>query len=234
MNEYKEFLKDYLEGRVSCEEFMDRLKNEKEFDRYILDIWFWRPPYYLIREGLYNTNQIRIPYNSYLEYLDMELNYAFVDCIGMQRPKIKGLTLRARLNTRGYIRDIYKFNFPEETIQLDETESLLTDFLLAYCPESVKSVEVDESGILEKLYENLPQDLPKTKRGKLFKEEVKKLFYIEGNNFPHWIQSSEWPLSKTGKPTKYLRSEKVYKGEGRNYYFQDVDTGEEIKVFQCF
>ena len=233
MNEYKEFLKDYLEGRVSCEEFMERLKREKAFDQYILDLWFWRPPYYLIRENLPVYNQVRIPYNSYLEYLDMVLYFSYLDCIGMKSYK-KGLTLRARLNTKGYITDIYKFNFPEETLQIDESESVLRLFLLQYCPESVYSMDVDESGILERLYENLPQDLPKTKRGKLFREEVKKLFYIEDNNFPHWIQSSEWPLSKTGKPTKYLRSEKVYKGEGRNYYFLDVDTGEEIKVFQCF
>ena len=183
MNEYKEFLKDYLEGRVSCEEFMERLKREKAFDQYILDLWFWRPPYYLIRENLPVYNQVRIPYNSYLEYLDMVLYFSYLDCIGMKSYK-KGLTLRARLNTKGYITDIYKFNFPEETLQIDESESVLRLFLLQYCPESVYSMDVDESGILERLYENLPQDLPKTKRGKLFREEVKKTILYRRQQLP--------------------------------------------------
>ncbi len=47
-----------------------------------------------------------------------------------------------------------------------------------------------------------------------------------------FIQESEWPLSKTGKPTKFLRQRS--KGEVSLYYFLDVDTGEEIEIVQAY
>lgn len=58
------------------------------------------------------------------------------------------------------------------------------------------------------------------------------MFYVEGQKYPRWIQESEWPLSKTGKPTKFLRQKS--KGEISFYYFLDVDTGEEIEIMQAY
>ncbi len=138
-----------------------------------------------------------------------------------------------RLNIHDLISRIYR-NTIDESIKATDYYDSYFDFLLDYCPRYLYSIDIENSGILDRLLESIPSDLKKSERGKIFKQELKEMFYIEGNKYPHWLQDSEWPLSKTGKPTKYLRSEKAYGSEARNYYFLDVDTNEEIVVFQSF
>lgn len=103
-------------------------------------------------------------------------------------------------------------------------------FLLEACPDYLFSIDIEESGILENLMEEFPESMPKSKRIKEFRSKLRSMFYVEGQKYPHWIQESEWPMSKTGKPTKYLRQKS--KGEVTFYYFLDVDTGEEIEIMQ--
>lgn len=108
------------------------------------------------------------------------------------------------------------------------------NFLLDACPEYLDSAEVENSGILDKLMEEIPDTMSKTNRIKLFKAKLKEIFYVEGQKYPRWIQESEWPLTKTGKSTKFLRQQSACKGEVCFYYFLDMDTREEIEVMQSY
>lgn len=83
--------------------------------------------------------------------------------------------------------------------------------------------------IEKEIINKLPSDLSKSQKIKIIKEECRKLFYIDGRRYPHWVQSSEWPV-RNGKPLRYLRSKRD--GELVTYYFEDVDTKEITEIEQ--
>ena len=47
--------------------------------------------------------------------------------------------------------------------------------------------------------EEIPAELSKAKRVKLYKEKVKSLFPMVSKKYPRWVQEAEWPISSTGK-----------------------------------
>ena len=140
--------------------------------------------------------------------------------------------LENEMETFSVISRLMKEAFPDEEMQVDSTLEDKFRFILIACPEYLYSAEIENAGILESLIEEFPESMPKTKRIKAFRDKLKAMFYVEGQKYPHWIQESEWPLSKTGKPTKFLRQKS--KGEVSFYYFLDVDTGEEIEIMQAY
>lgn len=107
-----------------------------------------------------------------------------------------------------------------------------SEFFIEAVPSYIDGGE-EVCGYIEKhIIEKLPLNITKAKRKKLCKEQIKQYFFVEGNKYPRWVQSAEWPLSKTGKPTKFLRQ--VSEGEVCFYYFLDMDTNEEIEVMQAY
>lgn len=66
----------------------------------------------------------------------------------------------------------------------------------------------------------------------------KKEFHIEGMKYPRWIQGGEWPVSKSGKPVRFIEQKRK---KGKEYstmlytqfFFEDVETGE-IRVIDQF
>ena len=140
--------------------------------------------------------------------------------------------LGKKLNFHDEVARLIKHAYPEENIHIDESLDKLFCFMLDACPQYLLSPDLESSGILEDLLKEFSEVKPRTKKVKVFKEKLKTMFYIEGNKYPRWIQESEWPLSKTGKPTKFLRPKS--KGEVSYYYFLDMDTGEEIEIMQAY
>lgn len=101
---------------------------------------------------------------------------------------------------------------------------------LDYIPEYLDGEEV--SIYIEKeIFNKIPLNFTKAQKKKYIKEECKKLFHIEGNKFPRWAQSCEWPL-RNGIPCKYIKQRKI--GEMFQYYFLDVITNEEIIIEQYY
>ena len=84
------------------------------------------------------------------------------------------------------------------------------------------------------MLEELPKEWSKPKRIKEFKRRLKEMFFVEGQKYPRWAQESEWPLSPTGKPTKFLGQKSFCGGEVVKYRFLDMDTGKEIEVVQAY
>ncbi len=105
-------------------------------------------------------------------------------------------------------------------------------FFTKAVPEYISGGDDTCDFIQNEIINKLSVDMKQTKRIQLCKEEIKRVFHIEKNKYPRWIQSAEWPLSKTGKPTKFLRQKNV--GEVSYYYFLDMDTNEEIEVMQAY
>ena len=128
--------------------------------------------------------------------------------------------------------------YPNESILKDEHLYNKASFIMDVCPEYIEGQEIDEAGIIEAIIEQVPESLPKSKRKKQIIELIKKEFHIEGTKYPRWVQGGEWPVSKNGKPLRFVE-QKRKKGKGYEnmlytiYIFEDVDTLE-VRTIEQF
>ena len=72
---------------------------------------------------------------------------------------------------------------------------------------------------------------PKSKCIKEIRLKLKEVFHIVGTKRPYWIQGGEWPMGKHS-PMKFIGQSKI--PDGKQYFFQDVDTGETRSVEQYY
>ena len=133
------------------------------------------------------------------------------------------------VNIQSWLCNLMKEIYPDECIERDETLEEKASFMMDVCPEYIEGHEIDEAGIIEAIIEQIPESLPKAKRKKQIKELIKKEFHIEGTKYPRWIQGGEWPVSKSGKPMRFVEQKrKIGKGYENILYtvyiFEDVDT----------
>lgn len=133
-----------------------------------------------------------------------------------------------RLNLHNWVTNLVKQYCPEIVLKVDDTLDKKFEFMLDVCPEYIDGLEVEKSGILERIIAGVPEDMPKGKRKKLIKERIKEAFHIE-KKYPRWIQSPEWPMFGD-KPMKFIKTVKKHDGELLEHHFVDVDTGEERVV----
>ena len=125
-----------------------------------------------------------------------------------------------------------------QEILKDEHLHNKASFMMDVCPEYIEGQEIDEAGIIEAIIEQVPESLPKAKRKKQIIELIKKEFHIEGTKYPRWVQGGEWPVSKNGKPLRFVEQKRK---KGKEYaqmlytqfFFEDVETGE-IRVIDQF
>ena len=142
------------------------------------------------------------------------------------------------VNIQSWLCALMKEIYPGECIERDETLEEKALFMMDVCPEYIEGHEIDEAGIIEAIIEQVPEALPKAKRKKQIKELIKKEFHIEGTKYPRWVQGGEWPLSKSGKPLRFVEQNRT---KGKEYaellytqfFFEDVETGE-IRVIDQF
>lgn len=220
MENIKQYVIDYLEGRVESKVFIKKIRDNSE----ITD-WLQK----LVPKG--TTRPIVVDFDEKGSAIIKEIPYIVKEDIEDTLQHGGGMAGR-ELNVFSEISSLIKAAFPDLKIVLDTTLEDKFNFLLDACPEYLNSIEIENSGILDQLMEEFPETMPKSKRIKAFKSRLKEMFYIEGQKYPRWIQDSEWPLSKTGKPTKFLRQKS--KGEVTYYYFLDVDSNEEIEIMQAY
>lgn len=105
-------------------------------------------------------------------------------------------------------------------------------FALDVIPEYL-SGGMAEIYIQENIIPLFPETMPKTQRKKAIKSKIKEEFKSE-KGYPVWIQSSEWPLGKNGKPAVYLGKKKRHNGEMAVYSFRDETDGSIIAVEQFY
>ena len=80
--------------------------------------------------------------------------------------------------------------------------------------------------------------MPKAKRKKQIIELIKKEFHIEGTKYPRWVQGGEWPVTKNGKPLRFVEQKRKKGKDYENmlytiYVFEDVDTLE-VRTIEQF
>lgn len=115
--------------------------------------------------------------------------------------------------------------FPEEHFEFSEVIEQKFNFMLTTCPEYIGGEEIETARIVDDIYDKLPQDLCKSKKCALFKEQLKSIFHITDKRYPRWIQEPEWPMGKLS-PMKFVNQLASFNGEAISYTFQDVDTNE--------
>lgn len=227
MENIKSYLIDFAEGRVEVSDFLDYCKIHPEvldFLTSIADTKFKTTIVHKVRDE-----------NGFTQYIPEELPFdakLFID----EETKTNGGTIGKYLNIHDLFSNVLVAAFPHENIIIDETLHEKYCFMLDACPEYIGGEQADE--LIEQLLESFPKELSKTKRIKLFKEQVKELFHIESNKYPRWIQSPEWPIGENGVPMRFV-SQKRKKGKEyetilyTEFLFEDIKTGE-LRVVEQF
>lgn len=155
--------------------------------------------------------------------------------------ELSGLTrknkLTYRLNLQGWLYSLMKEIYPEETLVRDNSLSEKFRFMLDVCPEYIGGCDVDDAEIIDKIIDSVPENMPKSKRVKEIKMRIKEAFHVKGTVYPRWVQEPEWPISKSGKPMRFVEQKRKKGKEYKNmmytlYTFEDVDTGETVVVEQ--
>ena len=219
----KRYVKDFIEGRVSGVDFVRRWEEAPELSDWVQTI---------IPPGKTWDKVIRTwDDQGRLCGVTFRRNVPFDIHDWWEERKFYGICTTGQiLNIHCAMSSYYAAAFPEEPLQIDQSISEQHRFMLHFCPEYVGGREVELTGILEKLYEALPEDLSKTKKGKLFRERLKETFHLEGKKRPYWLQSPEWPLGQGEIPMRYVTSRGNM--DRKIYVFEDIKTGEIREVVQ--
>ena len=127
---------------------------------------------------------------------------------------LEGILKRYMVEYRAY--DMYKKNL---------------DYILDIQPSWLDCV--DDQGIYDKILEEVPKDISKTKQIAWGKARIKELFRYD-KTYPRWVQSPEWPIVN-GKPLVFSHQSKEKKDDERvYYYFYDPETKEETVIMQLY
>ena len=224
----KRFWIDFVEGRISVPEMLERTEAEPA----LLD-WLTK-----IADPKFKTTvtTIEIDEDGWKDYIHTD--HPFDAKLQIYEYIYSGFAsgkLGRYLNVHGYFSRILTTAFPEEGIVVDQTLEDKFCFMLHACPSYIGGPEVDH--LLDELLETLPEGLSKTKRAKLYKEKVKELFGIQDKKYPRWVQEAEWPIAPSGRPMRFVEQKRA-KGKEyamtllTHYVFEDPDTGEQRIVDQ--
>jgi len=212
----KKFWIDFVEGKISVEEMLCKIKENKNLIVWLNSIVSSDEKMSVVKEvvldGGYKDFQIEMVEFETERYLEEEL-------------KSKNTTLGTYLNIFSTFADIILKAFPNEKIKVDNTLEKKFNFMLDACPEYIGGIAADK--FIDKIY-NENQNVSK----KQFKEQIKKLFNIEKCKYPRWIQSPEWPISKSGKPMKFLKQITDKNTQITKFIFEDIDTKQETIIEQ--
>lgn len=142
------------------------------------------------------------------------------------------------VNIQSWLYNLMTEIYPNEAIEKDESLYEKASFIRGVCPEYIEGPEIDKAGIIDAIMEQVPESLPKGNRKKQIKELIKKEFHIEGQKYPRWIQGGEWPVSKSGKPMRFIEQKRKKGKEYKDmlytqFFFEDAETGE-IRVIDQF
>lgn len=221
----KQFWVDFAEGRISVPEMLARTAADPGLLDWLTGIAGPEFKTVVVHKG---TDENGCP-----TFTPEELPFDAMMNIRIEIREGQGGMLGRYLNIHSMFSRILMTAFPEDGIVMDMTLDQKFDFMLDACPEYIGGPEVDH--LLDELLEELPSDLSKAKRVKLYKEKVKTLFPMASKKYPRWVQEAEWPLSPSGKPMRFVEQKKGkdYKMTMQTHFiFEDVDTGEQRIVEQ--
>ncbi len=224
MENIKQYVFDFVEGRVNAKDFIGELEKDPsiiEWLQSVVPVGKQMQIAVLVNpDDPYRPNEVRnVPYDvSYMVW-------KFSICGGP-----KG-SLSHQLNVHGVISELMGEIFPNEPLKPDSTLHDKFCFMLDTCPSYIGGSEVEQSGILDEIMGSVPKELSKTAAKKWAREQFKQRFHIQGRKHPYWIQEPEWPMYQ-GEPMEYVRTERT-SVEYQTHVFRDPKTGTERKVFDA-
>ena len=223
MGNFKKYVIDFVEGHIKAKDFISHCEKNSE----VLD---WMQSIVPAGKVCYKTTAYRDD-NGYISVKKEVLPYDIKVVWEQYLAQPGESDLGKQLNIHYEISRLMMEVFPNDGIKVDNTLHEQNTFLLSACPSYVGGdAEVEE--FLFKVMSELPADLSKAKRIKLFKEKIKTLFHIEDRKYPAWLQEPEWPFSN-GKPMRFVSQASKHRGELYEYTFEDVDTKEQ-KIIEQF
>ena len=216
--EEKQFWIDFLSGKFSVEKMIKCINSDKKYLEWFKGIVPSGEKMFITQtEILHDGNTVSI------KEVDFDLE-KYIDYMW----NFKGKTKIAReYNIFGKIAGVIKDAFPYENIEIDDTLKNRFILLIDVCPDYIGGQEAEL--VVEKILDTNPNTSKKE-----LKNIIKDTFYIVGKNYPKWIQNPEWPISKNGRPMKFIKSEHDEKNEIQRYIFEDIDTKEISTVEQFF
>lgn len=218
--DYKQMVLDYLEGKMPYPDFQNEIDNDVQFVQ-----WFQE-----VVPASHHSRTLPTPENNFKgEQIPFDLK-ASLQLLEYSDPKG---SLTYQLDFQSLMSVLMREAFPDIQFVRDPTISNLYTLILEAVPSYIGGSELSRSGFIERMIQEFPDDWSKTKKNKELRERIKAAFHIEGRNYPHWVQSPEWPLSN-GKPMKYVKTTVKYKGEWYQHHFVDVDTGEKRIVDDAY
>jgi hypothetical protein len=224
MENIKQYVFDFVEGRVPSIDFVKRMEEDPEILDWVQSIV---PPDRMYTKIVRDKNET-YPFQNYtIATVPYDIR-GIIDqtCYGRRKTSIG-----CRLNIHSTISECVLQAFPDKNLEKDESLHLTHKLLLSICPEYIGGSEVDDSGILEDIVGSIPRQLSQTQGKKWAKEEIRKRFHIKGHHYPHWSQEPEWPMNQ-GEPMEYIKTIRD-NVEYQRHVFRDPKTGEERMVFDA-
>ena len=208
-------LTDFLDGSMEIEEFRTQLKSNEALQA---EVRFLLPDSVIENKG-----------DSFWKHYSYEAykRDAFDTLEHIKRICRFDNSFGDNLNIFGIILRAYRVTHPD-FVGTSEYDQLFDCYLENAC-EKYEGEEV--LPIIQGLIKSKINILPKSKRNKIIKDELRSVFHIIDNKYPRWIQGAEWPMGKES-PMQYISSKRIE--DGKEYLFKDFETGEERVITQYY
>ena len=221
MKNYKQYVIDFVEGRVKALDFIALCEENPAVLNWIQSI---APKGKICYKISLHRNENGLIIGAKEEIVPYDINIVWESWLRHGTKYDIGNQLNVHTGLSSLMLEV----FPNDGINVDDTISELFDFFLDVRPNYIGGKDADE--LITKLMNELPINLSKSKRVKLLKEQIKMLFHIEKHK-PNWLQSPEWPFSN-GKPMRFVSQTKKFNGDLYGYVFEDIDTKEQKTIEQ--
>lgn len=243
-----EIIKDYLNGKVSGQDFIAAARANPEIPAWFQDLI---PAGAEVLDGIHWYERVTDGINWYERVTDGGVGHSH--CVSSHpfwRKVHDGLCLDILSDTvdmHEYFRITTDFNKPGKRLNAyiflfslartrypDLQESNRFDkefgFYLDVLGDTYDGPEIEE--ILDKTLYNIyqkPGTLKERKREA--KQFIRSFFHTEDRRYPYWAQGAEWPIG-VHSAMKYVSRKRD--GDRVQFLFRDVDTGEEKIVEQFY
>ena len=157
----RQFVIDYIEGRVTTRAFLDRLNSDMQLCQWLQSI---------VPQGKIGYYEVSVDADGVAKQETGPYDVVRIIAGYWKWPWNK---LSNELNTHYEITKLFQEAFPQERIRPDKSIEEKFNFMLDACPAYIGGEEVIGSGIMEEIYEDTPVNLNKAHRVKYFKEKVK-------------------------------------------------------------
>jgi len=214
--EYLNIVVNYVEGRMSFEEFDAVLCENEGFVE-----WFEHmvPANWKCHTRAAKENDF-IPEELPFTVHQMRIEESYGHAIG---------SLPYQVNMHSMMKSFLQEVFPNIEIHPCFPNEEMYYLTLDACPDYIDGTEISQEKVIENIVRECDGSWSRTKKVKYIKDRIKEVFHIEGRKHPQWVQNPEWPMMN-GKPMKFVKTTVKVKYEWYQHHFIDPETGEEHVV----